>query len=108
MINIDDDGVDILHEVFFDSLSDESEPGVSLKDALARDFPVNATTPIEAVVTFGGPVSAPAERSALASYTARLAQVPGILSARVTGVAGNVAKVDMRFTANGCGRGYRA
>jgi superoxide dismutase, Fe-Mn family len=28
----------ILHEVFFDSLSDESEPGVSLKDALARDF----------------------------------------------------------------------
>jgi Fe-Mn family superoxide dismutase len=28
----------ILHEVFFDGLGDESEPGTSLKDALARDF----------------------------------------------------------------------
>jgi superoxide dismutase, Fe-Mn family len=28
----------ILHEVFFDGLGDESEPGVSLRDALARDF----------------------------------------------------------------------
>jgi Fe-Mn family superoxide dismutase len=28
----------ILYEVFFDSLGDECEPGVSLKDALARDF----------------------------------------------------------------------
>jgi superoxide dismutase, Fe-Mn family len=28
----------ILHEVFFDGLGDESEPGASLKDALARDF----------------------------------------------------------------------
>ena len=51
-------------------------------EALARDFPVNATTPIEAVVKFGGPASAPAERAALASYTARLAQVPGIIGAR--------------------------
>jgi RND superfamily putative drug exporter len=69
-------------------------------EALARDFPVNATTPIEAVVKFGGPVSAPAERAALAAYTTRLAHVPGIIGAQVTGVAGNVAKVDMRFTAN--------
>ncbi|MGX9430656.1 MULTISPECIES: superoxide dismutase [Bradyrhizobium] len=28
----------ILHEVFFDGLGDESEPGTSLKDALTRDF----------------------------------------------------------------------
>jgi Fe-Mn family superoxide dismutase len=28
----------ILHEVFFDSLGDESEPGSTLKDVLARDF----------------------------------------------------------------------
>lgn len=28
----------ILHEVFFDSIGDESEPGPSLKEALARDF----------------------------------------------------------------------
>src|SRR5215470_16679319 len=31
-----------------------------VSEALARDFPVNATTPIEAVVKFAGPVSAPA------------------------------------------------
>jgi RND superfamily putative drug exporter len=69
-------------------------------EALARDFPVNATTPIEAVVKFGGPVSAPARRAALASYTARLAHVPGVVGAQVTGVAGDVAKVDLRFTAD--------
>ena len=28
----------ILHEIFFDGLGDESEPGSALKDALARDF----------------------------------------------------------------------
>jgi Fe-Mn family superoxide dismutase len=28
----------ILHEAFFDSLGDESEPGESLKETLARDF----------------------------------------------------------------------
>jgi superoxide dismutase, Fe-Mn family len=28
----------ILHEVFFDSLGDQSEPGASLKEALTRDF----------------------------------------------------------------------
>jgi trehalose monomycolate/heme transporter len=81
------------------ALPSGSAPRV-VAEALARDFPVNATTPIEAVVTFGGPVSAPAERAALASYTTRLAHVPGILAAQVSGVSGDVAKVDMRFTAN--------
>ncbi|HEY2304469.1 MAG TPA: MMPL family transporter [Streptosporangiaceae bacterium] len=81
------------------ALPSGSAPSV-VAEALARDFPVNATTPIEAVVKFGGPVTARAERAALASYTARLAQVPGILGAQVTGVSGDVAKVDMRFTAN--------
>jgi RND superfamily putative drug exporter len=81
------------------ALPSGSGPGV-VAEALARDFPVNATTPIEAVVKFGGPVSAPAELAALAAYTARLAHVPGIIGAQVTGVAGNVAKVDMRFGAN--------
>ena len=69
-------------------------------EALARDFPVNATTPIEAVVKFAGPVSAPAERAALASYTARLGHVPGVISAQVTGATGDVARVDLRFAAN--------
>jgi len=68
-------------------------------EALARDFPVNATTPIEAVVKFSGPVSAPAERAALASYTARLGSVPGVTAVQVTGAAGDVARVDLRFAA---------
>jgi trehalose monomycolate/heme transporter len=81
------------------ALPSGSAPRV-VAEALASDFPVNATTPIEAVVKFNGPVSAPAERAALAGYTTRLAHVPGIIGAQVTGVSGNVAKVDMRFTAN--------
>jgi len=81
------------------ALPSGSAPRV-VSEVLARDFPVNATTPIEAVVKFAGPVSAPAERAALASYTARLGHVPGVIDAQVTGAAGNVAKVDMRFAAN--------
>src|SRR5579863_5938244 len=69
-------------------------------EALARDFPANATAPIEAVVKFRGPVSAPAERAALAGYATRLTRVPGVITAQVTGVAGDVARVDLRFTAN--------
>ena len=81
------------------ALPSASAPRV-VAEALARDFPVNATTPIEAVVKFGGPVSAPAERAALAGYTTRLGQLPGVIAAQVTGVAGDVAKVDLRFAAN--------
>ena len=81
------------------ALPSGSAPRV-VAEALARDFPVNATTPIEAVVKFGGPAAAPAERAALAGYAARLAHVPGVAAARVTGVSGDVAKVDLRFTAN--------
>jgi RND superfamily putative drug exporter len=80
----------------------------AVAEALARDFPVNATTPIEAVVKFAGPVSAPAGRAALASYTARLGRVPGVIGAQVTGAAGNVAKVDLRFTANDMSAAARA
>ena len=81
------------------ALPSGSAPRV-VAEALARDFPVNATTPIEAVVKFAGPVSAPAKRAALASYTARLGHVPGVISAQVTGATGDVARVDLRFAAN--------
>jgi trehalose monomycolate/heme transporter len=81
------------------ALPSGSAPRV-VAEALARDFPVNATTPIEAVVKLAGPVSAPAERAALANYAARLDHVPGVISAQVTGVAGDVARVDLRFAAN--------
>ena len=71
-----------------------------VQEALARDFPANATTPIGAVVGLAGPAGAPAQRAALASYLTRLEHVPGVTAGQVTGVAGNVARVDLRYAAN--------
>jgi trehalose monomycolate/heme transporter len=69
-------------------------------EALAHDFPVNSTTPIEAVIAFSGPAAAPAQRAALGAYLTRLDHVPGVIAPQVTGVRGNYARVDMRFSAN--------
>jgi trehalose monomycolate/heme transporter len=72
-------------------------------EALASDFPVNATTPIEPVVKFAGPAGAalsPAQRAALAGYVTRLDRLPGIIGGQVTGVAGQVARVDLRYAAD--------
>jgi RND superfamily putative drug exporter len=80
----------------------------AVAEALARDFPVNATTPIEAVVRFDGPVSTPAHRAALAGYVTRLDRVPGVLGGQVTGATGDVAKVDLRFSANAMSSAARA
>jgi RND superfamily putative drug exporter len=66
-------------------------------DVLNREFPVNSTSPIEAAVELPGPAAAPAQRAELAAYTARLAHVPGVSAAQVTGVAGSVARIDLRY-----------
>jgi trehalose monomycolate/heme transporter len=67
-------------------------------EALNRDFPGNPTAPIESVVQFPGPVAgSPARGAALAAYSRRLSHVPGVISAQVTGVRGDVARVDMRY-----------
>jgi trehalose monomycolate/heme transporter len=79
-----------------------------VQEALARDFPVNATTPIEAVVKLAGPAGAPAQRAALAGYVARLGHVPGVIAGHVTGVAGDVARVDLRYAANSQSAAARA
>jgi RND superfamily putative drug exporter len=71
-----------------------------VSEALASDFPANATTPIEAVVKFAGPADAPARQAALAGYLTRLRHVPGVVAGQVTGVAGSVARVDLRYAAN--------
>jgi trehalose monomycolate/heme transporter len=89
------------------ALPASSAPHV-VQDALARDFPANSTTPIEAVIRFSGPVSTPAAHAALAAYVTRLDQVPGVTAAQVTGVAGDVARVDLRFGANAMSSAARA
>src|SRR5215471_18105286 len=69
-------------------------------EALARDFPVNSTTPIEAIVRFDGPAAAAPHRAALAAYVTKLDRLPGVTAGQVTGVAGSTARVDLRFSAN--------
>ena len=83
----------------------------AVAEALASDFPVNATTPIEAVVKFAGPAGvagSPAQRAALAGYVTRLDHVPGVIAGHVTGVAGDVARVDLRYAANSQSAAARA
>jgi len=67
-------------------------------EALNQDFPGNPTAPVESVVQFPGPVAgSPARATALAAYVSRLDHVPGVRGAQVTGVRGDVARVDMGY-----------
>ncbi|MGE5292141.1 MAG: MMPL family transporter [Micromonosporaceae bacterium] len=69
-----------------------------VSEVLNRDFPVNATSPIEAVVQWQGSAKPPSTtRAALASYVTRLEHVQGVTAVQVTGVAGAVARVDLRY-----------
>jgi trehalose monomycolate/heme transporter len=70
-------------------------------EMLNRDFPGNPTSPIESVVRFGGPVAgSPARAAALAAYAGRLDRVPGVIAAQLTGVHGDIARVDLRYGPN--------
>ena len=69
-------------------------------EALNRDFPVNSTSPIEAVVTLPGPASGPAGHAALASYTGRLAHIEGVQGVQVTAVGGERARVDIGYASS--------
>jgi RND superfamily putative drug exporter len=67
-------------------------------DALNADFPGNPTSPVETIVSFGGPVSgSPARAAGLASYVSRLDHLPGVTSARVTGLHGADARIDLGY-----------
>src|SRR5262245_55680774 len=69
-------------------------------EALNRDFPGNPTAPIESVVQFSGPVAgSPARLSELTAYVSRLDHVPGVSGARLTGVHGDIVRVDLRYGA---------
>src|SRR5580693_7200402 len=70
-------------------------------ETLNRDFPGNPTTPIESVVQFPGPMAgSPSRVAALSGYIGRLDRVPGVTAAHLTGVHGDVARVDLRYGPN--------
>jgi trehalose monomycolate/heme transporter len=67
-------------------------------EALNRDFPGNPTSPIETIVKFPGAVAgSPARAEALTAYIGRLDHVPGIISTQLTGVHGDLARVDLSY-----------
>ncbi|MBC6459771.1 MMPL family transporter [Actinomadura sp. HBU206391] len=63
-------------------------------EVLERDFPRNATTPIEAIVTGTG------DRAALAAYADRLRQVPGATGAGLSGAEGTTSRVAIGYDAD--------
>ena len=67
-------------------------------EALNTDFPGNPSAPIEAVVQFGGPVAAsPGRAASLTAYVSRLDHVPGVTGAQLTGIHGDIARIDMTY-----------
>jgi RND superfamily putative drug exporter len=67
-------------------------------EALNHDFPGNPTAPIETIVRFPGAiVGSPARVAGLTAYVSRLDHVPGISAAQVTGVRGDIARVDITY-----------
>jgi trehalose monomycolate/heme transporter len=75
-------------------------PARVVAEALNRDFPGNPSGPVEVLTRLPGPVAAPAQRAALAAYVHRLDHVPGVSSAALTGVRGDIARVDLRYAAD--------
>src|SRR6266705_611259 len=64
-----------------------------VSEALDSQFPVNSTAPIEALVT-GARAASPA---GLAAYLHRIDAIPGVTGAQVTGIKGNVARIDVGY-----------
>jgi trehalose monomycolate/heme transporter len=73
-------------------------PAREVSEALSRDFPGNVTAPIESLVQFRGPIAgSPARQGQLAGYVGRLGRLTGVTGVQVTGVRGNVARIDLRY-----------
>ena len=75
-------------------------PARVVAEALNQDFPGNPASPIEVLTRLDGPVTAPAQRAALAAYQQRLAHVPGVSAAQITGLRGDTARLDLRYAAD--------
>jgi uncharacterized membrane protein YdfJ with MMPL/SSD domain len=79
-----------------------SAPGRIVSDTLARDFPANATNPIQVVV------EGLSGQPALAAYVQRLGAVEGSTSATVAVVHGNDALVQVDFVGDPISKEARA
>ncbi|HYY18931.1 MAG TPA: MMPL family transporter [Streptosporangiaceae bacterium] len=62
-----------------------------VSEALDSQFPVNSTAPVEALVTGA---RAPAQ---LTAYLHRIDAIPGVTGAQVTGIKGNVTRIDVGY-----------
>ncbi len=73
-------------------------PARQVTQALSRDFPGNVTAPIESLVRFSGPVAgSPARQSELSAYVSTLRRVSGVTGARLTGMKGDTARIDVGY-----------
>jgi trehalose monomycolate/heme transporter len=68
-------------------------------EAIDADFTRNASRPIEAVVTTPTPVTDPATKAALDSYVTTLGGLPGATGARLSGAAGDTARIAVSYGA---------
>jgi trehalose monomycolate/heme transporter len=75
-------------------------------ETLERDFPANATSPIQAVVTV--PTAGPADPAALSTWVGEVRTVPGVTSATVVAERDGTAKVDLGFTGDAMSAEARA
>ncbi|MEV6392668.1 MMPL family transporter [Nocardia xishanensis] len=65
---------------------------------LDRDFPLDPTKVITAVVDMPGDAASPQSQQALSAYLDRLRAVDGVDSATVTGTAGDLARVTLGYS----------
>jgi len=78
-------------------LPSAAQPRV-VAQALSRDFAGNPTAPVESLIRFTGPVAGSQARGAeLSSYVASLDKIPGVTGAQVTGLHGDIARIDLRY-----------
>jgi uncharacterized membrane protein YdfJ with MMPL/SSD domain len=69
-----------------------------VSQALDRDFPVNSTAPIEALVTRAKATGEQAaSRADLTAYLHRIQAIPGVTGAQVTGVKAGAVRVDIGY-----------
>ncbi|HEY0700477.1 MAG TPA: MMPL family transporter, partial [Micromonospora sp.] len=75
----------------------DSAASRQVQDTIERSFPESVTRPIEAIVTRDHPVAASPGREELAAYVQRVAALPDVRHADVTGASGDTARVTVRF-----------